>query len=78
MEDFVQLSGATRETKYDSSLEKVAGLVERFCTFPVLKKAKLAKRLLFCFLTGNEDMHLKNFSLREVEGIVSLAPMPFT
>lgn len=74
VEDFAQLSGATRETKYDSSLERVAGLVDRFCTFPVLEKAKLARRLLFCFLTGNEDMHLKNFSLQETGGIVSLTP----
>ncbi|NIP93451.1 MAG: HipA domain-containing protein, partial [Akkermansiaceae bacterium] len=35
---------------------------------------KLAKRLLFCFLTGNEDMHLKNFSLQVRRGTVSLSP----
>jgi len=74
VEDFAQLSGAMRETKYDSSLERVAGLVEQFCTFPAVEKAKFAKRLLFCFLTGNEDMHLKNFSLQEFQGVVSLTP----
>ena len=74
MEDFAQLSGATRETKYDSSLERVAQLVEQFCTFPAIEKPKLAKRLLFCFLTGNEDMHLKNFSVWMQDGVVSLTP----
>ncbi|MEM0964541.1 MAG: HipA domain-containing protein [Verrucomicrobiota bacterium] len=74
VEDFAQLIGANRDTKYDSSLERVAELVERFCTFPALEKPKLAKRLLFCFLTGNEDMHLKNFSLWHRGGVVSLAP----
>ncbi len=74
VEDFAQLSGASRETKYDSSLERAAGLVERFCTFPALEKPKFAKRLLFAFLTGNEDMHLKNFSLQESGGVVSLTP----
>ncbi|CAN5474887.1 HipA domain-containing protein [soil metagenome] len=74
VEDFAQLSGATRETKYESSLEKVAALVEQFCTFPALEKPKLARRLLFCFLTGNEDMHLKNFSLWSTNGTVTLAP----
>ncbi len=74
VEDFAQLSGATRETKYDSSLEKVARLVERYCSFPALELPKLAHRLLFCFLTGNEDMHLKNFSLLVRNGVASLAP----
>ena len=74
VEDFAQLSGATRETKYDSSLERVVQLVEQFCTFPAIEKPKLAKRLLFCFLTGNEDMHLKNFSIWMQDGVVSLTP----
>ena len=74
VEDFAQLSGATRETKYDSSLERVVQLVEQFCTFPAIEKPKLAKRLLFCFLTGNEDMHLKNFSIWLQDGVVSLTP----
>ena len=74
VEDFAQLSGANRETKYDSSLERVVQLVEQFCTFPAIEKPKLAKRLLFCFLTGNEDMHLKNFSIWLQDGVVSLSP----
>lgn len=74
VEDFSQLLGATRETKYNSSLEQVAQVVDRFCTFPAVEKPKLAKRLLFCFLTGNEDMHLKNFSIRHVGGVCSLTP----
>jgi len=74
LEDFAQLSGATRDTKYESSLERVATLIETHCTFPAIEKPKLAKRLLFCFLTGNEDMHLKNFSLQVDEGTVSLSP----
>ena len=73
-EDFAQLTGAGRETKYDSSLEQVARVVETRCTFPILDKAKLARLLLFCFLTGNEDMHLKNFSLVVRDGVVGLSP----
>jgi serine/threonine-protein kinase HipA len=74
VEDFAQLSGATRETKYESSLERVAKIIENFCTFPALEKPKLARLLLFCFLTGNEDMHLKNFSLLVQKGVVKLSP----
>jgi serine/threonine-protein kinase HipA len=74
VEDFAQLSGATRDTKYAGSLEQIARLVETHCSFPAVAKTELARRLLFCFLTGNEDMHLKNFSLIVENGIVSLAP----
>lgn len=74
VEDFAQLSGLTRETKYDSSLERIIELVDTYCSFPAIERPKLARRLLFCFLTGNEDMHLKNFSLWLRDGVVSLSP----
>lgn len=74
VEDFSQLTGRSRETKYQSSLEQVAQVIDEFCTFPAIEKPKLAKRLLFCFLTGNEDMHLKNFSIWHKDGVNSLSP----
>jgi serine/threonine-protein kinase HipA len=74
VEDFAQLSGKTRETKYDSSMEQVALIVERFCTFPLVEKRKLFRLALFNFLVGNEDMHLKNFSLIRREGKIELSP----
>jgi serine/threonine-protein kinase HipA len=74
-EDFAQLTGAVRDTKYNSSLEQVAKVVETHCTFPAIEKARLARLLLFCFLTGNEDMHLKNFSLVVRNGVVCLSPV---
>src|SRR6266568_3686610 len=74
VEDFAQLSGESRETKYDSSMEKVAGVIDQFCTFPALERVKLFERTLFSFLVGNEDMHLKNFSLITRHEKVELAP----
>ena len=74
LEDFAQLSGASRETKYESSMEKAAAVVDCFCTFPAIERVKLFERTLFCFLTGNEDMHLKNFSLITRRGRIDLAP----
>lgn len=74
VEDFAQLTGASRDTKYESSLERVASVIEEHCSFPNLEKPRLARRLLFCFLTGNEDMHLKNFSLIVDGGKVALSP----
>jgi serine/threonine-protein kinase HipA len=74
VEDFAQLSSESRDTKYDSSMEKVASLVDEFCTFPALERVKLFERTLFSFLIGNEDMHLKNFSIITRNEKVELAP----
>ncbi|PTX91632.1 HipA domain-containing protein [Opitutus sp. ER46] len=74
VEDFAQLSGATRDTKYDSSTERLIEIIDRFCTFPALERMKLLDRLLCAFLTGNEDMHLKNWSLITREDKVQLSP----
>ncbi|MFI0347858.1 MAG: HipA domain-containing protein [Chthoniobacterales bacterium] len=74
VEDFSQLSGASRETKYDSSMEKVVSVVQQYCTFPEVECSKLFERTLFNFLIGNEDMHLKNFSLLTVDNCVALSP----
>ena len=74
VEDFSQLLGRSRDTKYNSSMEQVAEVIEQHCTFPVVEKLKLFQRTLFCYLTGNEDMHLKNFSLITRDDKVELAP----
>lgn len=74
VEDFAQLAGQTRDTKYDWTMEKLVPILERHCTFPVVEKAKLLKMTIFSFLVGNEDMHLKNFSLITKDQKVSLSP----
>jgi len=74
VEDFAQLTEQTRETKYRSSMEKVASVIERYCTFPLIEKQKLFKLTLFSFLCGNEDMHLKNFSLIRRNDKIELSP----
>lgn len=74
VEDFAQLSGESRDTKYESSMERVAQIVEKFCTFPMVEKLKLFERTIFSFLIGNEDMHLKNFSLIGRDDKIELAP----
>lgn len=75
LEDFAQLLGLDRDTKYASSMEQVASVLDRFCTFPAIEKLKLFKLVLFNYLTGNEDAHLKNFSLIRREGKVELSPV---
>ncbi len=73
-EDFAQLGGFDRETKYNSSMEQVVAVLERHCTFPAVEKVRLLRVCLFNYLVGNEDMHLKNFSLITHDGKVELAP----
>lgn len=74
-EDFAQLSGANRQTKYNSSMEKLVSLIETFCTFPMVEKAELFRRTIFNYLVGNEDMHLKNFSIITLDGVNRMAPV---
>lgn len=74
LEDFAQLSKHKRDTKYESSMEKLVPIIEEHCSFPVLDKVKLFRITLFCFLVGNEDMHLKNFSLISRADKVELSP----
>ncbi|HID29861.1 MAG TPA: type II toxin-antitoxin system HipA family toxin [Desulfobacterales bacterium] len=74
VEDFAQLGGRNRETKYRSSMEQVAKLIESFCTFPAVEKVKFLRLTLFSFLVGNEDMHLKNFSIIRKKDVISMTP----
>ncbi len=74
VEDFAQLAGMSRDTKYNYTMEKLVKLIDDFCTFPAIEKAKLFKRVIFNYLVGNEDMHLKNYSVIVRNGKVELAP----
>jgi serine/threonine-protein kinase HipA len=74
-EDFAQLTGNTRDTKYRFTMEKLVQVIDEFCSFPAIEKADFFKRVLFCYVTGNEDMHLKNFSLITKNGKTTLTPI---
>lgn len=75
-EDFAQLMGATRSTKYLGSMEKVCEIVEEYASFPTLELEILFKLTLFSFLIGNEDLHLKNFSMQTtLKGVTKLTPV---
>jgi serine/threonine-protein kinase HipA len=74
LEDFAQLAGLSRDTKYNYSMEKLVKLIDAYCTFPAIEKVKLFTRVLFSFITGNDDMHLKNFSILNLDGKIQLSP----
>jgi serine/threonine-protein kinase HipA len=74
LEDFAQLAGLNRDTKYDFSMERVVNIIERYCTFPEIEKIKLFRLVIFNYLSGNEDAHSKNFSLITRNLKVELSP----
>ena len=65
MEDFCQLSGRLTYDKYKGSYEQCAKIISKYSCQPGLDMTEFFLRLVFCFVTGNSDMHLKNFSLIE-------------
>jgi serine/threonine-protein kinase HipA len=74
-EDFCQLAGKMPAEKYDGSCELCARLVLRFASEPLIEVRRLFRRVLFCWWTGNGDMHLKNYSLlADAAGRHALSP----
>lgn len=63
MEDFCQLSKRTTEYKYKSSYEQVAKVIREYSSLPEMDLTRYYELLIFCWLTGNNNMHLKNFAL---------------
>jgi len=66
MEDMCQLSGRLTEYKYKGSYEQISRLILRFSNAPKLDLTNFWQQTLFCWLAGNADMHLKNFSLYSI------------
>ncbi len=74
MEDMCQLTEKLTEQKYKGSHEQIAKKIVEFSAYPVLDLINYFEVLLFCYLIGNTDMHLKNFSLYKKVGECVLAP----
>lgn len=75
MEDLCQLTGRLTEDKYRGSLEQAGKAIRKFSDQPGLDAVDFFELVLYCFLTGNADMHLKNFSLwRPFPGGIQLTP----
>lgn len=74
MEDMCQLTLHPTEYKYRSSYEQIAKVIAAYSNTPKLCLANYMQLLLFCYITGNNDMHLKNFSLYAPKGDYLLSP----
>jgi serine/threonine-protein kinase HipA len=67
MEDMCQLTERLTEDKYKGSHEQVAKALLKYSDAPLLDVTNFYEYVVFSYLTGNADMHLKNFSLLETE-----------
>jgi len=75
VEDFCQLSELLTESKYNTSTEKAGKIILQYSSNPGLDVIAFFDLILFSFITGNSDMHLKNFSLmRSDDNEFVLAP----
>ena len=75
VEDFAQLLEMMTERKYYGSVEKVGKGILKYSSFPGNDLINLFQLVLFCYLTGNSDMHLKNYSLlRDEQDDIKLSP----
>ncbi len=74
MEDMCQLSERLTEDKYKGSYERIAKLIKQYSAAPLLDVVNFWEVVVFSWLTGNADMHLKNFSLYRPADIYMLTP----
>lgn len=63
MEDMCQITERLTEHKYKGSYEQIAKAIDRYSSSPFLDIIKYWETVVFSWITGNADMHLKNFSL---------------
>ena len=65
MEDFCQLSERLTADKYKGSYEACGKIIKKYSSRVGFDMTELFLRIVFSFVIGNSDMHLKNFSLIE-------------
>lgn len=75
MEDFCQISEHLTEHKYNGSYEMIGLLIKKYSSAPLLDLTNFWEQVIFSWIVGNADMHLKNFSLiSHKSGAYVLAP----
>ena len=74
MEDLCQLSEQLTEKKYRGSYEKISKIIKQYSAAPMLDVVNFWQVVMFSWIVGNSDMHLKNFSLYVPKGEYVLSP----
>lgn len=63
MLDMCQLTNRLTEHKYYGTYQQLAETVKKYSSAPMLDVQRFWEIVLFSWITGNSDMHCKNFSL---------------
>lgn len=75
MEDICQIAGLMTDQKYQGCYEYIASLIGKYSCVPGLDIVNFWEQVIFSWIVGNADMHLKNFSLISTErGKYRLSP----
>ena len=74
LEDMCQLTERQTEYNYKSSYEQIAKVIAKYSYVPLLDLTDFYEQVFFSWLVGNNDMHLKNFSLFAPKGKWFLTP----
>ena len=75
LEDMAQITEMLTERKYNGSMEKVGKAILKHSDYAGNDVIRFFELTLFCFITGNADMHLKNFSLlKNLDKEITLSP----
>ena len=75
MLDMCQLSNRLTEHKYFGTYPQLADIIKKYSSSPMLDVQRFWEVVLFSWITGNSDMHCKNFSLIDIgNGEYVLAP----
>lgn len=74
-EDLCQLTETLTEHKYRGSYERTGKTIQKWSTQAGLDTINYFKLVVFCYVIGNADMHLKNFSMLEgLDGQFAISP----
>ena len=63
MLDMCQLTNRLTEHKYNGTYQQLAETIKKYSSAPMLDVQRFWEVVLFSWMTGNSDMHCKNFSL---------------
>ena len=75
MLDMCQLTNRLTEHKYYGTYQQLADTIKKYSSAPMLDVQRFWEVVLFSWITGNSDMHCKNFSLVDTgNGEYALAP----
>ena len=75
MLDMCQLTNRLTEHKYNGTYQQLAETIKKYSSVPMLDVQRFWEVVLFSWITGNSDMHCKNFSLIDTgDGEYVLSP----